>query len=118
MSKTKSMELIEKEFINGYINAALWSEQCEGGTLHIASMRQIEKECKQFIYDNYELLMNAINNNYSITNAGHDFWFTRNHDGVGFWDRDLGEIGEKLTIASHKYITVHLEEEDGNIFIV
>jgi len=28
---------------------------------------------------------------------GHDFWLTRNGHGAGFWDRGLGEVGEKLT---------------------
>lgn len=33
--------------------------------------------------------------------AGHDFWFTRNHHGVGFWDRELGAIGDRLTETAH-----------------
>ena len=28
---------------------------------------------------------------------GHDLWLTRNGHGCGFWDRDLGELGELLT---------------------
>lgn len=28
---------------------------------------------------------------------GHDFWLTRNHHGAGFWDRGLGELGDRLT---------------------
>lgn len=27
---------------------------------------------------------------------GHDLWLTRNGHGTGFWDRDLGEQGERL----------------------
>lgn len=27
----------------------------------------------------------------------HDFWLTRNGHGAGFWDRGLGELGDKLT---------------------
>ncbi len=33
--------------------------------------------------------------------AGHDFWLTRNHHGCGFWDRGLGELGDRLTAAAH-----------------
>lgn len=29
--------------------------------------------------------------------AGHDFWLTRGGHGVGFWDRDLGDVGDVLT---------------------
>jgi hypothetical protein len=36
---------------------------------------------------------------YDLENAGRDFWYTRNGHGCGFWDRDLGEIGDRLTEA-------------------
>lgn len=35
--------------------------------------------------------------------VGHDFWLTRNRHGAGFWDRGLGERGERLTKAAHPY---------------
>lgn len=35
--------------------------------------------------------------------VGHDFWLTRNHHGAGFWDRGLGELGDRLTKAAHAY---------------
>lgn len=35
--------------------------------------------------------------------AGHDFWLTRNGHGAGFWSRDLGEIGDKLTEAAKAF---------------
>lgn len=35
--------------------------------------------------------------------VGHDFCLTRNRHGVGFWDRGLGELGDRLTDASHTY---------------
>jgi hypothetical protein len=31
---------------------------------------------------------------------GHDFWLTRNGHGVGFWDRGLGALGDKLSKAA------------------
>ena len=34
---------------------------------------------------------------------GHDFWLTRNGHGAGFWDRGLGEVGEKLTELAKTY---------------
>lgn len=34
---------------------------------------------------------------YDETQAGRDFWFTRNGHGVGFWDRGLGQVGADLT---------------------
>lgn len=35
--------------------------------------------------------------------AGHDFWLTRQRHGTGFWDRGLGELGDRLTDAAHSY---------------
>lgn len=40
--------------------------------------------------------------------AGHDLWLTRNRHGVGFWDRGLGEAGDRLTRAAHVYGSVDL----------
>lgn len=34
---------------------------------------------------------------------GHDFWLTRNGHGAGFWDRGLGELGDKLTALCKPY---------------
>ncbi|AON97513.1 hypothetical protein SEA_CHEWYVIII_93 [Rhodococcus phage ChewyVIII] len=31
---------------------------------------------------------------------GHDLLLTRDHHGVGFWDRGLGELGEYLTLCA------------------
>lgn len=35
--------------------------------------------------------------------AGHDFWLTRNGHGAGFWDRGLGDLGDRLTEAAKVY---------------
>lgn len=38
---------------------------------------------------------------------GHDFILTRNHHGAGFWDRGLGDAGDRLTDAAHAYGEIH-----------
>ena len=45
--------------------------------------------------------------------AAHDFWLTRNRHGAGFWDRGLGEIGQKLTQACRPYGGVYLYISDN-----
>lgn len=40
---------------------------------------------------------------YSEESAGIDFWLTRERHGAGFWDRGLGELGNRLTAAAHAY---------------
>jgi hypothetical protein len=39
----------------------------------------------------------------SDSQAGHDFWLTRNHHGAGFWDGDYPEHGDTLTKKSHEF---------------
>lgn len=50
--------------------------------------------------------------------AGHDFWLTREEHGAGFWDRNLGELGDRLTEASKEYGgLIHLYlGDDGLIY--
>lgn len=40
--------------------------------------------------------------------AGHDFALTRAGHGTGFWDRGLGEVGQRLSDASSVYGDVDL----------
>lgn len=35
-----------------------------------------------------------------MARAGHDYWLTRHGHGTGYWDRGLGELGERLTDAA------------------
>jgi hypothetical protein len=54
-------------------------------------------ECEAFIDQNIADLANI-----DSTRAGHDFWLTRSGHGTGFWDRDLDEVGDRLTEACDK----------------
>lgn len=56
----------------------------------------------------------ARNRCYDEHQAGIDFWLTRNGHGAGFWDRDLGEIGDKLTAAAETYreLGVYLGDDE------
>lgn len=44
---------------------------------------------------------------------GHDFALTRNGHGAGFWDRGLGDLGDRLTAMSKPYgeSSVNVSEE-------
>ncbi len=95
-------------FTQSYIIAALWSstDDCDNpldshfGIEDIKSemIDLIAQDCEQFQEDNFELLNQAYDTvGYTIESAGHDFWLTRNGHGVGFWDRNLDDVGDKLT---------------------
>lgn len=50
--------------------------------------------------------------------VGHDFWLTRSGHGAGFWDRGLGELGDRLTSASKTYGNEDWEiGDDGQIHV-
>lgn len=47
--------------------------------------------------------------------AGHDFALTRSGHGAGFWDRGLGEIGDRLSDMARSYGSADLYDEDNEI---
>ena len=50
--------------------------------------------------------------------TGHDFWLTHNGHGTGFWDRGLGEVGDRLTTACRPYGEVDLYVgDDGDLYV-
>lgn len=73
------------------------------GDLAPETLSRIIADCERFQTANAALLEQACSikgdHTYDETRAGHDFWYTRNGHGCGFWDRGLGEAGDKLTAA-------------------
>ena len=88
-----------------YMVAAAWStsggDDINGNPEH-ESLEEFEfsekakaesfKDCEAFV-KRAGALLDGITDEM----VGHDFWLTRARHGVGFWDRGLGEQGEKLT---------------------
>ena len=99
-----------KAFLHGYLVAAIWTsvddnddpldEIYDVDDFTQNSLDIAEAECNKFIEDNKELL-EIVLEKYDTSSdggepeeyAGHDFWLTRNHHGVGFWDRGFGDDG-------------------------
>lgn len=49
---------------------------------------------------------------------GHDLALTREHHGAGFWDRGLGELGDRLTEACKPYGEFNMSIScDGVVYI-
>lgn len=54
----------------------------------------------------------------AMARAGHDFWLTRNGHGAGFWDRGLGELGERLTAVAKPYSSAYVYVGgDGKVYV-
>lgn len=111
------------DFTRAYIEAALWSSTISRepeeenydtpfedvysvDDIAQESMDKIVADCERLQKENEENLAKAYElyvprDGYEGASlAGHDFWLTRNGHGVGFWDRNLGEVGDALTEAA------------------
>lgn len=116
------------DFLKGYLIAALWSSNCDDGSpidsrysisdISPESLEAAKRECDQFQIVNSAMLWQFYRvytpaPGYSVEEcAGHDFWLTRNGHGVGFWDRGLGELGDKLTEACKAFPSRDVMEID------
>lgn len=129
--------MIMDNFLRGYIACALWSsyvtdENGENGkpldsdefTLSNEAHDKMREDCEDFFKHHEkdlakycELIWYNPGEGEPEDYAGHDFWLTRNGHGAGFWDRGLGELGDRLTEAAKAYGSVDLYPmEDGRIY--
>lgn len=115
------------QFIDGYIECALWSSPVDDGEVNLDEIdaeiseearREMSEDCEDFLRTNASLLEEYFKKGYSAYYAGHDFWLTRNGHGAGFWDRGLGDLGEELTAMSKPYGECFLYlGDDGLIYL-
>lgn len=113
------METQLDAFTKAYLTAALWSESDDNDiplddNYSIAdfdehALNTAIVECQAFQAQCHQLL-----NGIPEEQAGHDFWLTRNGHGAGFWDRGLGEIGDKLTEACKSFGEANIYVTDSN----
>lgn len=98
--------------LNAYIECALWAStdtgedgtddgnfEGEGELLTDDAIEAMRAEVVEFCRENRGLIEQAsqLNDQFDEGMVGHDIWLTRNGHGAGFWDRGLGEVGERLS---------------------
>jgi hypothetical protein len=131
------MQIDNAAFLRAYIGCALWSSTgpeeephaCENlddlfSAEDIAPecLESMRADCDDFIAANADDLRDYCEKMSSEEwsgedRAGHDFWLTRNGHGAGFWDRGLGELGDRLADAARVYGEVYLYPgDDGKIY--
>lgn len=107
--------------LTAYIECALWSSTDDDGDpldaahgeddLDPDARAEMRSDCAGFARSNIIDL-----DGMDPGQAGHDFWLTRNRHGAGFWDRGLGDRGERLTKDAHVWGSVDLYiGDDGMI---
>ena len=126
MSNTTTTTTDIDEFIDGYATALLWSD-CDDEISDLHSdgldafthdaLNVIRRDCNAFMAANAVDLRAAVGHGdaYSMSSAGHDFALTRNGHGAGFWDRGLGEVGERLSTASAAFGEINVFPLDINV---
>lgn len=111
-------------YLNGYITAMLWANLDDGtdngergSALPLDHWREqltwqalttLVRDALAFLDEQYAdllwatMLLDSRMDEFSAWNfLGADFALTRCGHGVGYWDRDLGDVGERLTSAAH-----------------
>ncbi len=106
-------------FLEAYTECALWSstdddgEGLEGLDVAPETHDAFAEDCEAFVASEWNDLQHL-----DAGQSGHDFWLTRNGHGAGFWDRGLGELGERLTKASKVWGGVDLYVgDDGEVHV-
>ena len=109
------------DFIDAYIEAMLWSTTNENSydfdtqDLSQEAALEILADCTKFYSENLKLI------NDDASQAGHDFWLTREGHGAGFWDGDwdfpngeIENVGDYLTSKSKEFGEAGLYIGDDN----
>lgn len=116
-------------FTQGYIEAMFFTEcHADNPELEDATFSDLAPEtiaacvaqCARFQEKYASLLVEAYGRGYSEEQAGHDFWFTQNGHGVGFWDREelsAGELGERLSAACRRNEVYVYRGDDGLVYL-
>lgn len=92
------------DFTQAYVECALWASYDDTGEpldefgigdIMLDSLATMARDCIAFQTMASSFLEQAYASKYDCSQAGHDFWLTRNGHGTGFWDRDLDELTSK-----------------------
>jgi hypothetical protein len=127
--QTERLDMTPQQFayaVGAMLECALWSS-IDGDTdepmdaehgiedIHPTATRTLIAELEDFIEAN---AADIAASGLDPAQIGHDFWLTRNGHGAGFWDRGLGEVGERLTRQCRPYGEVNLYVgDDGGIYL-
>ena len=119
----------QHEFFQHFAVGLLWSSKGEEpgeltdehGLIDLAEVtaRNLQDACNGFLEEHGALVSQALEKKgYSLEHAGHDLALSCNGHGVGFFDRDLGEVGDQLQEAAENFGTKEAYVgDDGLIYV-
>lgn len=118
-----------EKFIQAYQTALIWSQGeafdendellgfYEDFEVSDELVADCEAQAASFFIKYKETIDKAVSSSFEYTyeQAGHDFALTRNGHGVGYWDRDLGTVGDELTEYAQKERSVYVYIGDDHL---
>ena len=96
-----------------YLVAALWTEELDSYSTEAIGESNKEQEIKDI--DNFVEKAGNLLNGIDDEQIGHDFWLTRQGHGAGFWDRELGEVGDKLSKICEQFKEINVWKSELDI---
>lgn len=109
-------------FEAGYLEALAFTDtdnpdsESYGAAFSDELRAQAESDCARFQVEADALLTLAYESGeYDAEQAGRDFWLTRCGHGAGFWDRQLGGTGDKLSEAARAYGNLDVYRGDDGL---
>lgn len=107
-------ERYEQEVIDAYLECALWTGvvgQDPDESIYDLTMDDLADEARIEAAHDVAAFLGALEEHEEWADVspipaarmGHDFYLTRNRHGAGFWDRGLGELGDRLTVHAHSF---------------
>ena len=132
MGKVKEVEEFVTRFVDSFVECIIWTDEdsikegmSDNGedpdTLELtrenfqaASLEEIISECRDFVVANWGDLQEYSKTGRTADFAGHDFCLSRNGHGTGFWDRGVGDLGDRLHEAAKVYgsASLYLGDDD------
>lgn len=97
--------------VHAYLHSALWTSELDSEydvtEIDDDSISKAVADCRKFIETAGGLL-----DGLEEDQIGHDFWLSRNGHGAGFFDRGLGEVGDKLQELARSFGTSDVLEPE------
>ena len=107
------------EIARHYLIAALWTQEFDDvdvDDLPEETWGEAKRDCMIFLSRNEDLIAES---GMSDDHIGHNFWLDRNGHGTGFWDRELGEAGDRLSKACDEFGETWIYMgDDGRVYFM
>lgn len=116
--------------LSAYLECALWASHDEDGRplddrhdisdLAPEALDKARADVRMFVATNAadcEAFVTAIDG--GDEQVGHDLFLTRNRHGAGFWDRDAGAVGERLSAMARAMGEAEVYRgDDGKVYFI